>query len=156
VALRFLLLVFAHDFCVSHFWSSGFRRYVCVFFVFQFVFLSFSLPCFQHLHYFFASYLKLVPSGCQRQPIGPGGARWTVNGGTALILAAKEGHAECVRALVEAGADTEFATWVRGIECFPTYHDNVLCLGHFAPHICMRGLILRAGPFPGWQFRVNI
>ena len=38
-----------------------------------------------------------------------------VQGGTALMMAAHQGHTDCVRLLVEAGADTEAKDFVRHV-----------------------------------------
>ena len=40
-------------------------------------------------------------------------AHWAQNGFTALMYAAREGHMDCVRLLLEAGADTEAKSSVR-------------------------------------------
>ncbi len=42
---------------------------------------------------------------------------WQFDGHTALILAAQNGHAECVRLLIDAGADKEAAGRVRIGRC---------------------------------------
>ena len=97
--------------------SAAFWRSVCVFFISvrHYVFLVPLLSTFA----MFArdmGFDRLFRY--QRDPRGPYPSRWSALGGTALILAAKEGHAECVHELVEAGANTEVRTAVRDVESF--------------------------------------
>jgi ankyrin repeat protein len=52
--------------------------------------------------------------------------RTTQGGETALICAAYEGHIDCVRLLVEAGADKNAKSNVRACHSFPSVYVSAL------------------------------